>query len=67
MLSSIARDIEGFGALEAIMLTYHSVPKKKSITNEMSLHRDGEYLEQLDILFDIFRLLVQWSWLAPRP
>ena len=24
-------------------------------------------LEQLDILFYVFRLLVQWSWLAPRP
>ena len=24
-------------------------------------------LEQLDIVFDIFTLLVQWSWLAPRP
>ena len=33
----------------------------------MSRCKTLQYTATLDILIDIFKLLVQWSWLAPRP
>ncbi len=37
------------------------------LTPPCLVHRSGACLYQVDTLFDTFRLLVQWSWLAPRP